>query len=91
MADPISKRKNFVKIETETQMEALKSLFYQNHFPHETNSDGSIYIRANQFEKLTQLLVGIEYELNSDHLEEERIIQDSTTSTFKRRKRKCTI
>ena len=72
MADPISKRKNFVKIETETQMEALKSLFYQNHFPHETNSDGSIYIRANQFEKLTQLLVGIEYELNSDHLEKRR-------------------
>ena len=72
MADPISGRMSFIRIKSESQMESLKGLFYQNHFPYEETPKGEIYVRANQFERLTQLLVGIEYELRSKHLQKRR-------------------
>lgn len=72
MADPVSGRRTFIKIESETQKEALEALFYANHFPYEVMPNGDMYIRAHQFEKLIQLLNGIEYELNSTHLQKRR-------------------
>lgn len=72
MADPISGRKVFIKINAKGQEDQIKQLFYENHFPYEVNTKGEIYIRSNQFEKLLQLLVGIEYELSSKHLEKRK-------------------